>query len=54
MRRSFIADSIIQEYKREQAYKKRVRQNCKEVDCNKCKWNLICEDREIEKGEYKC
>lgn len=51
MRRSFIADNIIQEYKREQAYKKRVRQNCKEVDCNNCKYEQICEDREEELKE---
>lgn len=47
MKRSYIADSIDREYKREQAYKRRNRQNCKEVECNDCKWNPICEDREI-------
>lgn len=44
---SRIAEKIDRDYRTEKAYKRRIRQNCKEVDCNKCKWNLICEDREI-------
>lgn len=53
MKQSYIANSIIQEYNIKQAYKRRARQRCKEIECDKCKWQRICEDREEEKKCYK-
>ena len=48
---SKIAYNIDKEYKQEQVYKKIKRQRCKEVECYKCKWNLICEDKEDVNGD---
>lgn len=48
---SYIANSIVEEYKRKQAYKKRPRQKCKEQNCDKCKWEEICIDREVTNEE---
>lgn len=46
MKRSYIADSIVQEYKRKQAYKNKQRQQCKDKQCVDCKYNKICIEQE--------
>ena len=44
---SYIADSIINDYKREQYFKKKVkRQSCKDKKCIECSLRSICEDVE--------
>lgn len=45
---SIIAGDIMRDYRREKFYKnKKNRQRCKEVECDKCKYNDICEDSEV-------
>ena len=48
----WVADSIDNDYRREQWYKRRMkRQNCKEKECKDCNYNNICEDKEENDGE---
>ena len=42
MSKSYIAEQIDKEYKKEQFYKKRKRQQCKEIKCMNCKFFEIC------------
>ena len=51
MRRSYIADEIAHEYKRQQIYQKKQRAKCKEQSCDKCKYNKICTESNNEVGE---
>lgn len=46
---SKIAGEIVKDYKIEQAYKRKARSKCKEINCNKCKWYQICIDEDIKK-----
>lgn len=46
MIRSYIADEIAHEYKRQQVYKNKERAKCKEQSCDKCKYNKICTEGE--------
>ncbi len=42
MNRSYLADEIDREYRREQFYKRRKRQTCREKDCMKCGFFEVC------------
>ena len=47
MKGSYIAFEIDKEYKREQIFKKRARQQCvvdKEKQCDRCNYNEVCEE----------
>lgn len=46
---SRIAESIDRDYRTEKAYKRKTRNKCKEINCNKCKWYQICIDKDIKK-----
>lgn len=43
---SYIAANIVRENRIKKAFKKKKRVNCKEIDCNKCYFQNICEDKE--------
>lgn len=45
MSRSYRAEEIDREYRREQYYKKMKRQSCKETDCMVCRFFEICTER---------
>ena len=48
MKGSYLAVQIISDYRREQYMKRKAkRQKCKNKDCIECKWNEICEDKEV-------
>lgn len=53
--RGINASYVISEMKKEEYYKKKVqRQKCivdNEKQCNKCKYEEVCEDKEIEYGK---
>lgn len=52
MKGGYNANLVMQDYKREQLYKKKVeRQVCKDRDCRTCKYQPICEAYE---EEYTC
>lgn len=42
MKNSYIADSIVNEYKRKQYYAKRRREKCRNKKCTECKYIDIC------------
>lgn len=42
MKNSYIADSIVNEYKRKQYYAKRRREKCKDKKCTECKYIDVC------------
>lgn len=42
MNRSYIADSIMNEYYRQKYYVKRKREKCKDKKCTECKFIDIC------------
>lgn len=42
MSRSYIADSIMNEYYRQKYYAKRKREKCKDKKCTECKYIDIC------------
>lgn len=44
---SYRADEIDRDYKLEQYYKNKKRQSCKNKDCEECRYNKICIDREV-------
>lgn len=39
---SYIAGEIMRDYKQRKAYKKKQRANCKDKQCNECKYERIC------------
>lgn len=44
----YIADRIVNDYRREQYFKKKVkRQPCKDKKCTECSLSSICEDTEV-------
>ena len=45
---SYIAGEIMREYKQRKAFEKKQRANCKENNCIECKYNMICENNEVE------
>lgn len=45
MSKSYIAQYIDEEYRREQAFKRNKRQPCKTKDCIECKFFEICTER---------
>lgn len=46
MKGSKIANKIIQEQKREKAFKQiAIREQCKDKECEKCKYIEICENK---------
>ena len=46
MKGSRIADEIIQEQKREKAFKQKViREQCKDKECEKCRYVEICDNK---------
>lgn len=48
MKGGYNAKLVMQDIKREQAYKRRIqRQPCKDMECTVCKYQKICEDYEI-------
>lgn len=54
---SRIADEIVREYKIKEAYKKRNRQQCKEMECRDCIYFNVCTDKteegkRIEKNNF--
>ena len=49
MKGGYNAKLVMEDYKREQAYKRRIqRQPCKDIDCRTCKYQSICEAYEKE------
>ena len=42
MKNSYIADSIVNEYKRKQYYAKKRREKCKNKKCTECKYIEVC------------
>lgn len=47
MNYSNIAKQIDDEYKARQMYKEKQRQNCKDKKCTECKYQNICEEKNI-------
>lgn len=48
MKGSYLAGQIDSDYRREKFMKRKaIRQACKGKDCIECKWNEICEDKEV-------
>lgn len=46
MKGSRIADEIIQEQKREEAFKKKaIREQCKDKKCEECRYAEVCENK---------
>lgn len=42
---SIIAGDIMREYRMKEFYKKKKeRQKCKEIECDRCKYNNICKE----------
>ena len=48
MKGSYIAAEIDRDYKREQFYKRKKREKCKEKECANCKFFEICTESQIE------
>lgn len=44
---SIIASEIDRDYKLEQYYKNKKKQSCKDKNCEECKYNRVCIDREV-------
>lgn len=51
MSNSYIADSIVNEYKRKQYYAKRRREKCKNKKCAECKYIDICLESGVDQDE---
>lgn len=43
---SYIANEIIEDYKRRKAFEKRKRANCKDKKCKECDYEIICTESE--------
>ena len=50
-RGSYIAASIMREYRQKQAYERLKRANCIEKDCNECEYTRICSEKNEGKDE---
>lgn len=46
MSRSMLSDYIMQEYRLEQKYAKKKRENCKEKQCKECRYFDVCSNIE--------
>ena len=50
--KSYHSDAIVNEYRRQQYYKNKQREKCKEKDCEECKWSKVC--TETERKDEEC
>lgn len=49
MKGGYNAKLVMQDYKRKQAYKRKLqRQSCKDTKCTACKYQKVCEGEENE------